>query len=99
MKQSLDDLLRREKQQPIPQLEGLNERVWLDIGRRTPANLDHGPVLWRKVATISGALALGLAVGVGAAAAAASAVRPDDEVFAFGSRIELAPSSLLEVAG
>lgn len=99
MNHSLDDILSYEKAQPIPQIEGLQERVWRDIGRQAPANQERGAFWWRKAATITCALGLGLAVGVGAAATAVASVRPERDVFAFGSRMDYAPSSLLEVVG
>ncbi|WP_369059793.1 hypothetical protein ABOZ73_00305 [Caulobacter sp. 73W] len=96
MKPNLDQLLAQANQQPLPKLEGLEDRVWAQIARHSPVNVETAT--WRlKAAMISGALALGLAVG--GATAAAAAGQASKEISAFGARIDLAPSTLLEGIG
>ncbi len=93
---NLDQLLAQANQAPNPELDGLEERVWAKISALSPANA--GASSWRlKAAMVSGALALGLAVG--GATAAAAAGQASREMSAFGVRIDLAPSTLLEGVG
>ncbi len=92
----LDRLLAHYEDRPGPDLEGLEDKVWARIERLQPANLASAS--WGlKAAMVSGALALGLAVG-GAGAAAAGA-HGSGEMTAFGTRLDLAPSTLLEGVG
>lgn len=93
---NLDQLLAQADQTPNPELEGLEERVWAKIAGLSPANASASN--WRlKAAMVSGALALGLAVG--GATAAAAAGHGSGEMSAFGMKIDLAPSTLLEGVG
>lgn len=93
---NLDQLLAQADHAPPPQLDGLEERVWAKIAALSPANASAAS--WRlKAAMVSGALALGLAVG--GATAAAAAGHGSREMSAFGMKIDLAPSTLLEGAG
>ncbi len=95
---NLDQLLAQADQAPNPELEGLEERVWAKIAALSPANASASS--WRlKAAMVSGALALGLAVGGATAAAAAAAGHGSREMSAFGMKIDLAPSTLLEGVG
>jgi hypothetical protein len=92
---TLDQLLSEADSQQSMKLEGLEDQVWARIRRQTPANLNAAS--WRlKAAMVSGALALGLAVGGATAAAAGQAA---GEMSAFGTRLNLAPSTLLEGIG
>ncbi len=96
MTNPLDRLLAHYEDRPGPDLEGLEDKVWARIERLQPANLASAS--WGlKAAMVSGALALGLAVG-GAGAAAAGA-HGSGEMTAFGTRLDLAPSTLLEGVG
>ncbi|MDG2520273.1 hypothetical protein P7B02_01875 [Caulobacter segnis] len=95
MTSTLDQLLAEADNQQPAELDGLEDQVWARIRRHAPANTNAAS--WRlKAAMVSGALALGLAVG-GATAAAAGQV--GGEMSAFGTRINLAPSTLLEGIG
>lgn len=94
MKDGLDDELRAlGGEAPPADYDGLEARVWRDIGAARQARQVAPALLAVRVASVVGALGLGAAAGGATAVAIAGEAQ---EVSAFSVKADLAPSTLLD---